>query len=417
MSLPSLTDTSQQIRAGTLSPVDVVSECLEKIEALNPTLNAFITVLADQALAAARDAEREIQAGRWLGALHGIPIGIKDFYDTASIKTTAAFKPFANRVPAQDAAAVAQLKGAGAIIIGKTNMHELGMGTTSLVSAFGPVKNPWNADYIAGGSSGGSAAAVATGMCFATLDTDAVGSCRLPAACCGVVGFKPTHGLVSTQGILEGEKADPAIVALAHAAITTRGVRDTALVLQAFTKLDVSSPLSGTARPERSEGERGSGGEVRIGVVTNFTASKPVRSAFEAAVSQLRGYELKDATAPFDNPGFDIFNIESDRRTIASKLFKDVDVLVLPTTTDTTPTVKDAAGNPLALSAADTMFANYYGLPAVSVPMGQDSNGMPLGLQIVGRPGEDSTVIVLARQFEELRGVSPPRPPLLGARE
>src|SRR2546425_12563227 len=208
MSLPSLTETSDQIRAAALSPVAVVNECLKKIAA-SSALNGFITVLAARALAAPRDAEREIGAGRWLGPLHGIPIGIKDFYDTAGIRTTAAFKAFANRVPTRDAAAVAQLKRAGAIIIGKTNMHELGQGATSLVSDFGPVKNPWNADYIAGGSSGGSAAAVATGMCFATLDTDAVGSCRLPAACCGVVGFKQTYAFVSTQGVMEREKAHP----------------------------------------------------------------------------------------------------------------------------------------------------------------------------------------------------------------
>src|SRR6266550_830941 len=359
--------------------MSLVSECLEKIEALNPKLNAFITVLPDQARAAAREPKP--------GPLSGIPIGIKDFYDTAGIRTTAAFKAFANRVPAKDAVAVAQLKRAGAILVGKTNMHELGMGTTSLVSYFGPVKNPLNADYIAGGSSGGSAAAVATGMCFATLDTDAVGSCRLPAACCGVVGFKGTYGLISTNGILEGEKADPAIVALAHGAITTRSVRDTALVLRAFVKLD--APKTGNPR---------------IGVVTNFKATKPVRSAFEAAIKRFG--KLAEVTAPFDNPGFDIRNIESDRRTIAGKLFKDVDLLVLPTTTDTTPTVKAATGNPLALSAENTMFANYYGLPAISVPMGRDSDGMPLGLQIVGRPGEDAAVLELARQYRQMWGAA-----------
>ena len=357
--------------------MDTLSACLSQVDQLNPKLNAFITVLADQARAAARDPKP--------GPLSGIPIGIKDFYDTAGIRTTAAFRAFADRVPAKDAVAVAQLKRAGAILVGKTNMHELGMGTTSLVSYFGPVKNPLNTDYIAGGSSGGSAAAVAAGMCFATLDTDAVGSCRLPAACCGVVGFKGTYGLISATGILEGEKADPAIVALAHAAITTRSAADTLLILES------AFPLS--------RRERGSGGEV-IGVVTNFKATKPVRSVFETALSRLRGYELRDATAPFDNPGFDIRNIESDRRTIAGRLFKDVDLLVLPTTTDTTPTVKAATGNPLALSAENTMFANYYGLPAISVPMGRDSDGMPLGLQIVGRPGEDSTVIELAGQLE-----------------
>ena len=392
MTLPTLTETSTQIRAGALSPVDVVTDCLQRIAA-HSALNAFITVLADQALAAARDAEREIKAGRWLGALHGIPIAIKDFYDTAGIKTTAAFKAFASRVPKKDAVAVAQLKRAGAIVIGKTNMHELGMGTTSLVSAFGPVQNPLNPDYIAGGSSGGSAAAVAAGMCFAALDTDAVGSCRLPAACCGVTGFKGTYGLISPQGILEGEKVDPAILALAHAGITTRSAADTLLVLKA------AFPLSGTERGSGGEDgtERGSGGEV--GLVTNFKATKPVRAAFEATTKRFG--KLAEVSAPFDNPGFDVRNIESDRRSIAATLFKEVDFLILPTTTQTTPTVIDSTGNPLALSAENTMFANYYGLPAISVPMGSDSSGMPLGLQIVGRPGEDAALLELARQYQE----------------
>jgi len=154
-------------------------------------------------------------------------------------------------------------------------------------------------------------------------------------------------------------------------------------------------PLSGT--------ERGSGGEARLGLVTNFKATQPVRSVFDAAVKTLRafGYALQDVTAPFDNPGFDIRNIESDRRTIAARLFKDVDLLILPTTTDTPPAVKDATGNPLALSAENTMFANYYGLPAISIPMGRDSNGLPLGLQIVGKPGEDARVLEVARKYQE----------------
>src|SRR5437870_13332654 len=138
----SIHEISDQIRARTVSPVTVVAACLQRIEQLNPKLNAFATVLADESREEARHAETEINAGRWLGPLHGIPIGIKDFYDTAGVRTTAAFKAFETRVPAKDAAAVAQLQRAGAIIIGKTNMHELGMGTTSLVSHFGPVQNP-----------------------------------------------------------------------------------------------------------------------------------------------------------------------------------------------------------------------------------------------------------------------------------
>jgi aspartyl-tRNA(Asn)/glutamyl-tRNA(Gln) amidotransferase subunit A len=198
----------KSIRMQRISPSDVVEACLLRIERLNPEINAFITVLADQALEQAAIAEAEISAGKWRGPLHGIPVGIKDFYDTAGIKTTAGFDQFKDRVPLKDAAGVAKLKEAGAIIVGKMNMHRLGMGTTGLDSYFGPVRNPWDVDHIPGGSSAGSAAAVASGMCYATLDTDAIGSCRLPAACCGVVGFKGTYGLIDPKGILEGE-ADP----------------------------------------------------------------------------------------------------------------------------------------------------------------------------------------------------------------
>jgi len=382
--------TSERIRARALSPVSVVTSCLERIEQLNPTLNCFITVLADEALAQARQAEAEIAEGRWRGPLHGIPVGIKDFYDTAGIRTTAGSKQFEQRVPTQDAVAVARLKQAGAVIVGKTNMHELGMGTTSLVSRFGPVRNPWNSEYIAGGSSGGSAAAVAAGLCYATLDTDAIGSCRLPAACCGVVGFKGTQGLISTTGILAGEKSEPAIVALAHAAVTTRAAEDTTLVVKAVA--DGKARL--TQRPT-------------IGVVTNIMPTQSVRAMFDAAIEALRslGHPMKQAQAPFENPGFDVRNIDADRKAIAYRVFQNVDVLVLPTTNASTPTVKSAAGKPLALSAENTMFANYFGLPAISIPCGVDAKGLPLGLQIVGKPREDYTVLELATRLEAARPV------------
>lgn len=150
------------IRTQTVSPVEVVNACLKRIEQINPRLNAFITVLADQAREQASIAEREIRAGKWRGPLHGIPLGIKDFYDTAGIRTTAAFEYFKDRVPGKDAVGVAKLKDAGAIIIGKMNMHRLGEGTTGMDSYLGPVRNPWSAQHIPGGSSSGSAAAVAS---------------------------------------------------------------------------------------------------------------------------------------------------------------------------------------------------------------------------------------------------------------
>src|SRR5262249_10701318 len=198
MTFDSITALAVGLRTRQVSPVDVVETCLQRIDSLSPRLNAFITVLEDGARKAAKEAEAEINAGGWRGPLHGVPIGLKDFYDTAGVRTTAAFEKFRDRIPARDAVAVTRLKDAGAGIIGKTNMHQLGMGTTGLDSDFGPVRNPRNDAYVPGGSSSGSAAAVAAGLCYATLDTDAIGSCRLPAACCGVVGFEGTYGLINT---------------------------------------------------------------------------------------------------------------------------------------------------------------------------------------------------------------------------
>jgi len=395
-------ELQEQIRSRKTSPVEIVEACLDRIHRLNPTLNPFISVLDDEARALAKQAEAEIKSGGWKGSLHGIPVGVKDFYDTAGIRTTAAFEHFKNRIPKTDAAGVAKLKSAGAIVIGKTNMHRLGMGTTGLDSAFGPVRNPWNDDYIPGGSSSGSAAAVAAGLCYATLDTDAIGSCRLPAACCGVVGFKATYGLISGKGILEGEKADEAILWLSHPGITTRSVTDTALVL------NVLAEHAGKGDLHDSHGEVLRDSKLRVGIADNFKADKEVADAFNAAVEAMRvfGYDIKTTRAPFDLPAFgDLHAIESDRKTIADRAFKDIDVIILPTTATSVPAVKDASANPQALSPALTMFANYFGLPAISVPCGFDRRGLPLGLQIVGKPLGEASVMQVARQYEAATAV------------
>jgi aspartyl-tRNA(Asn)/glutamyl-tRNA(Gln) amidotransferase subunit A len=389
-------ETSESIRRQRVSPVEVTRNCLARIEALNPRVNAFITVLADEAIEQAEIAAAEIGAGRWRGPLHGIPVGIKDMFDTAGVRTTAAFEGFRDRVPAKDAATVRKLKDAGAVVIGKTNMHRLAMGTTSAVSAFGPVHNPWNRDFIAGGSSGGSAAAVASGMCFATLDTDAIGSCRLPASCCGVTGFKGTYGLISNEGVLAGEPVDATILWLAHAAITTRAVEDAALVLNILAG-PASGSLQGRDYLAATEGDE----ELRIGLVRSTSASMQAMAAFDAAGETLGNFgPLREVATRLDSPGFDVRNIEADRQAVAGSLFSHVDVLVSPTTAAPTPTIEDAAANPLALSAENTLFANYYGLPAISTPCGFDHNGLPLGLQIVGKPGDDQTVLRLARRFQ-----------------
>ena len=397
----------EQIRTGKISPVDVVDACLTRINRLNPTLNAFITVFDDDARELAKQAEAEITAARWKGPLHGIPVGIKDFYDTAGGRTTAAFEHFKNRIPKKDAAAVAKLKAAGAIVVGKTNMHRLGMGTTGLESAFGPVRNPWDGNFIPGGSSSGSAAAIAAGLCYATLDTDAIGSCRLPAACCGVVGFKGTYGLISSQGILEGEKADETILWLAHPGITTRSVIDTAFVLNALAGHD------GNAARQDFNVEALRETKMRVGVADNFQADQEITHAFAAAIESMRalGHAITTARAPFDMPPFgDLHAIESDRKTIADRAFKDIDVMVLPTTVTTVLTVNDARANPQALSPQLTMFANYFGLPAISVPCGVDRHGLPLGLQIVGKPLGEAYVLQLAREYQAGSAWRPPRP-------
>src|SRR5437588_12168357 len=233
-----IAEISEQVRRGVISPAKLTKDCLHNIEKLNPTINAFITVTAESALSKARAAEAEIQAGRWRGPLHGIPIALKDLIDTAGVKTTAASALFKDRVPSEDAEVVRRLKTAGALFLGKHNLHEFAYGGSSVVSYFGAVRNPWNRQHIAGGSSGGSAAAVAAGLCYAAIGTDTAGSIREPAALCGCVGIKPTYGRVSARSVI------PLSWSLDHVGPLAATVGDAAIVLQAiagYDPLDVSS--------------------------------------------------------------------------------------------------------------------------------------------------------------------------------
>ena len=185
-----LAEASARVRKKAISPVELTNDCLQRIERLNPRLNAFITVTAEAAMSHARELEAEVQHRRWRGPLHGIPIALKDNIDTAGVRTTAASELFKDRVPSEDAEVVRRLKNAGAIILGKTNLHEFAYGGTSSISYFGAVHNPWALDRIPGGSSGGSAAATAARLCFGALGTDTASSVRGPACYCGIVGFK-----------------------------------------------------------------------------------------------------------------------------------------------------------------------------------------------------------------------------------
>src|ERR1700730_11392535 len=233
MSIPeNIRQLAPLLQRKEISPLEITRVCLDRIEKLNPSLNAFITVTAESALAEARAAETEISRGQWRGPLHGIPIALKDLIDTAGTRTTAASALLEHRVPTEDAEVVLRLRQAGAVILGKNNLHEFAYGGSSLVSFFGDVHNPMNMEHIAGGSSGGSAAAVAAGLCYAAIGTDTAGSIRQPAALCGCVGIKPTYGRVSGRGVI------PLSWSLDHVGPLAATVGDAAVVLQVIAGYD-----------------------------------------------------------------------------------------------------------------------------------------------------------------------------------
>src|SRR5258707_5920374 len=234
----SLHEVADLIRKKKVSPVELATACLARIDRVNPALNAFITITAQSGLEQARDAEAEVQRGKWRGPLHGVPIALKDLFDTAGVKTTAASGVFKDRIPTEDAEVVRRLKAAGAVLLGKTNMQEVAFGGTSIVSYFEAVHNPWEHAHIAGGSSDGSAAAVAAELCYGALGSDTAGSIRLPAAHCGIVGLKPTYGLVSTRGVI------PLSWSLDHVGPMARTVADTAILLQAIAGYDAQETTS-----------------------------------------------------------------------------------------------------------------------------------------------------------------------------
>jgi aspartyl-tRNA(Asn)/glutamyl-tRNA(Gln) amidotransferase subunit A len=233
-----LKEASELVRRKTVSPVELTATCINRIETYNPALNAFITVTKDQAMETARAMEAEQRRGKWRGPLHGIPVALKDNIDTAGLRTTAASELFKDRVPPEDAEVARRLKNAGAVLLGKTNLHEFALGGTSAVSYFGPVHNPWALDRIPGGSSGGSGAATAAGLCFGSLGTDTAGSVRIPASYCGIVGFRPTSGRVSSRGTV------PDSWTLDQLGPLCRSVEDAALILEAIAGYDELDPAS-----------------------------------------------------------------------------------------------------------------------------------------------------------------------------
>ncbi|MEO6970410.1 MAG: amidase, partial [Chthoniobacterales bacterium] len=288
-----LAEASRQVRACSVSPVELTRACLRRIERFNPRLDAFITVTPERALAEARAAEHEIAQGNWRGPLHGIPIALKDNIDTAGVRATAASAVFESRVPREDAEVVRQLKAAGAIFLGKLNMHEFALGTTAAISHFGPVHNPWDLARVAGGSSGGTGAAVAASLCFGAVGTDTGGSNRIPAACCGVVGLKPSYGVVSTRGVI------PVSTAFDHVGPMCRTVGDTALLFRAMTNHRVAADSNAEVLPTVSK--------LRLGVIRDprgLCDDQPIdpeiKAAVETAIGALRPFvaEVREMELP-----------------------------------------------------------------------------------------------------------------------
>jgi len=432
-----LAEAAEQIRTRRLSPVELTRECLDCIERLNPSLNAYITVTADLALEQARLAEAEIMAGTYRGPLHGIPIGLKDLLDTAGVRTTAASNQFRERVPAEDAELVRQLKQAGAVIVGKHNLHEFAFGMSGIVSAFGPAKNPWDTTRITGGSSSGSAAAVVAGMCVAALGTDTAGSVRCPPALCGIVGLRPSAGVLGAEGMI------PLARSFDTAGPMARTVRDAAILLEELAGVRVMAALDeGTSRLRVGVARKGFFDDLQPDLKLCMDAALAVigalvaeareiilevsrsRTVFNAEIYEYHA-EMAAGTPELYSPhtlarilacaGISATDyIRGQRELLAERrkaeaACEQVDVIITPTVPVAAPAIADLAplGEPELrqfetshLLRNTSPFSVLY-WPSVSVPCGVTREGLPVGMQISGKPGADATVLRLAHAYEQ----------------
>ena len=439
---------SRELRARRVSPVELTRDCLTRIEKLNPKLNAFITVLADSALADARRAEQEIQSGHYRGPLHGIPIGLKDILDTAGIRTTAASALFKDRIPAEDAEMVRRLRAAGAIILGKQNLHECAYGGSSMISFFGEVRNPWDVSRIAGGSSGGSAASVAAGLSIAAIATDTAGSVRLPPSFCGVVGLKPTYGRVSARGVI------PLSWALDHFGPIANSVYDAAAILQVLAGYDAADPASvDTPVPDFTTALDKLPAKLRVGIPRSFffdDLHPEIAAAVEKVIAFYRSLhaEIRDVTLevstdrtlamaeafayhePFVASSPELYlpatlariqagaNITAPRvlrarreldaaRHSIRKIFDEVDILLTPTVPAPPAAIADLHAHPENLRPAELLMLrntrpfNVWGIPAISIPCGFTSDGLPIGLQLAAPPWQEDLLLQAAHAYEQ----------------
>ncbi|MGH3326594.1 MAG: amidase [Streptomycetales bacterium] len=434
---------SQRLRDGALSSHDLTRSALERIEAHNPRLNAVVTLLADSALDAARKADREIHAGRWRGPLHGVPVGLKDIIETGGVRTTMGSEFYRDHLPAHDADVVRRLRRAGAVVIGKLHTHEFAYGPTGDASCFGPVRNPHDPDRVAGGSSGGSAVAVATGMCAVALGSDTGGSIRIPAALCGAVGMKPTFGRISRQGVF------PLSWTLDHVGPISRTVEDNALLLAVLSGYDRRDP--GSVR--RAVGDVGR--DIRSGV-RGRTIGVPDQLYFDHLDAEVAGRvqgalraweELGASVRPVSIPALadireaqrsvlavEAYSVHRHRLEQHPELFgsavrqrlqavrsspawvyaearrmraaaregfdaalAEVDVLAAPTVPLQAPLLgqedTDTTGLHESVRSALTRLTgptNLTGHPSLSLPCGHSVAGLPVGVQLIGRAWDEA---------------------------
>jgi aspartyl-tRNA(Asn)/glutamyl-tRNA(Gln) amidotransferase subunit A len=447
-----MTDVAEAIRNRSLSPIEVLKDTMAKIKHLNPEINAFITVAEESALAAAKAAEQEIDSGHWRGPLHGIPIGLKDLVYTKGIRTTMGSKVYADFVPDEDAAVVTRIRRAGGIIIGKLNTHEFAYGPTGDRSYFGPVHNPQNPAKMTGGSSSGSAAALATGMCYAAIGTDTGGSVRIPSALCGTVGMKPTYGRVSKRGVF------PLSQSLDHVGPMTRSTADNALFLNAIAGPDEYTPY---VLPGMEDFTRFLNHDLHgkvIGIPANYfyeTLDLEVEKAVLHAIEVFRmlGAEIREVQIPgmdfvtwaqpvvqkseayfvheqtlsrngedldeevrerlllsVEPKGYEYVKAIAGRNEVTralDKVLEEVDILLAPTVPIIAPdinarevVVRGKVQPVRNLLLRLTSPLNYTGQPALSIPCGKSSTGLPIGLQLISHTGCEAKIYQFAHQFE-----------------
>jgi len=461
----SIAETSELIAGKQISPVEVVDAHLRRINRTDDTLNSFITLLSEKSMAAANKAEQDIRSGNYLGPLHGIPIGLKDLFYTKGVRTTVGSKILQNFVPDYDATVTEKFGRAGAIIIGKLQMHEFALGTTSENSHHGSARNPWDIECVPGGSSGGSGSAVAAGQCMGALGTDTGGSVRIPSSLCGIVGLKPSFGRVSRYGVY------PLSWSLDTVGPMARRVRDAALILNVIAGHD-SRDTSSANRPAEDFTDT-LGQEIKdllIGIPKEFffdIIDPEVRDAVYQAAHVLEGLgaSVEEVSVPvlehsltissnillteaaevhldhlreraddisadvrtkFEmgalTPATDYIKAQRARRVFNRKITETMlnyDILLAPTApigapklSEKTVRVGSKTEPKLSLLSRLTRPFNICGVPTISVPCGFTSSGLPIGMQLAGRLFDEATVLRVAYAYEQATDWHTRRPPV-----